>query len=276
MGKVNLFGKIAEIKIGKKVFKSPPFTIRFELSQKLKSFTKITAELFNPNDKTIALCEHRIVGKETIYTPIEIKAGYKDNIGIAGQGVIKEFNVNRDGTNRILELIIQDNDKWFDKKLNKSFTNTKASVILNDIAGDRPHSINVGNDKLYKGNYVVKDIFSTVVKIADDTDSYYFFRNGTLIMEPKGFIPERAFKIGYGTGLVSVPERIDEPRKKGKKKKAFHGFRIKTLFIYGLHLFRAVDIDTPTTKFTGFVTDSNIKFSSFEKTVSTYKIAKEL
>jgi len=275
MGEFNLFGKVAEIKIANKIFKSPPFTMRFELSQTLGSFTKITADLYNPNDETIALCEHKIIGKKTIYTPVEIKAGYKENFGIAGNGVIKKYNVKRDGTNRILELIIQDNDRWFDQILNKSFKDAKASVILEDIAGDRPHSFNLGTDKVYK-RFVVRDIYSAVRQISRDTNSYFFIRNGTMITEPRGFVSERAFKIGYDTGLVSVPERIDEPRKKGKKKKAFHGFRIKTLFIYGLHLFRAVDIDTPTTKFSGFVTDSNLKWSSFEKSVSTYKIGQKL
>lgn len=275
MGEFNLFGKQAEIIIGKKTFPSPPFSMRFELSQTQGSFTKISADLYNPNDETIAASEHRKQGEKTIYTKVTIKAGYKDNFGIIGQGSIKKFDVLRDSTNRILKLDIQDNVEWFNQILNKKFDNTKASVILEDIVGDRPHSISLGVDKLIK-HIVVKNIFKSIVQIAGDTNSRFFLRNGTMILEPRGFIPGRAFKIGYENGLVSVPERIDEPEKIEGKKKAFHGFKIQTLFIYGLHLFRAVKIDTPTTEFEGVVTDAKLRFSTFENTKSEYLIAKEI
>jgi len=275
MAEFNLYKKVAEIKIRDKVFKFPPFSITFQLSQTLGSFTKITARLYNPNDDTIALCQHSKEGEKTIYPECTVSAGYEENFGLAGTGVIKKFDVFRDGVDRILEVQIFDNDRWWDQILNKTFNNAKASEILDEIVGDRPKSFSLGEDPLIK-RFGVRDIYTAIVKLARQSNSYFYLRNGTAVLEPRGFVQARAFRIGYENGLVATPERIDEPAKKYQKKKAFHGYKIKTLFIYGLNLFRSVSIRTDKVNFDGFVTDAKMNFSTFGNEASEYLVAKEL
>ena len=272
MAQFNLYRKRAEIDINGRLFKGPPFSINFELTQELASFTKVSATLWNPNDETIAACEQKREGKKIIYPPVTIQAGYEDNFGIAGTGVCKKFSVSRDGTNRILKMEIQDNNRWWDQRVMKSYYNKKASEIISDLVGDRPNSISLGEDKFYK-KFFARTIYQAVKTFYTETKSHYYFRNGTLVMEPRKFNIGRAFKLTYETGLVGTPERIDEPPSRDDKKKPFRGFKVKTLFIYGLNMFRSVEIDTPTTLYRGKIYRANQKFSTFDSSESEYLIS---
>lgn len=280
MSLTNLFKKEAKITIATdiktKLFESPPFSIRYELTQSISSVTKVICQLYNPNDDTIAMCEaYKIAGIKQ-YPTCEIQAGYENNISIAATGNIKNFDVLRQSQDRILQIEIFDNVQWYDQIVSKTYKQqTKASIILNDIIGDRPAQIRLGNDKLMHKGFVVKTIYSGVKAIAKETNSNFALRNGTLIMEPKGFDPRRIIKLDFTTGLINVPEKIDRPASKNGKKQAFSGYGIKTLYINDLNIWSSIQVTWGANmekQFTGVIENVDQKFSTFENSESNYEV----
>jgi len=277
MSLTDLFKKEASIKISgenkTKTFQYPPFSMTVELTQSISSATKTFCELYNPNEDTISLCKNFIKDGKTTYPTAEVSAGYVDNVDVVAQGAIKEYSILKDDVNRILKLEIFDAVNWYDEFLNKSYAKpTKASVILKDIIGSRKSSINLGDDIELTG-YIVKNKYKAIVDLSAQTKSQFALRNGTVVIEPKGFGAKRSIDLSFSTGLVSIPERIDRP--KTKDQAAFTGFRIKTLFIQQLQLWSSVKVtygrDLDKT-FTGVVVDCKQKFSTFAPAVSTYEI----
>jgi hypothetical protein len=279
MAELSLYDKRATVKIGDKEFSGPPFSIYFELSQSLSSPSKVNCLLYNPNDDTIAKCESRQEGKKTIFTQAELSGGYVNDIGVTASGSIKKFDVYRQGQDRILDLQIFDNEKWRDQWLNKSFRDTKVSAILDEVIGDRPSRVTLGEDKVLK-DFRVRDRYSAIDKLCEISESQFALRNGVVTIQPKGFVDSRVFNLDYTSGLAEIPEKIDRP--KTKDQASFTGYKIKTLYIYGLEIWSSVRVQTPATVFNGIekpgldikgvVIGCIKKFSTFEDSLSEYTI----
>jgi hypothetical protein len=270
----NLYNKVGKITIAGREFSHPPFSFEFEWSQEHGSATKTNAILYNPNDTTISACESTVKGKKTEYPVCTVEAGYIDNSGVVAEGNVKKFDVYRQGNNRILDMEIYDDVEWRDKKLNKVFTDMKASEILSEIAGDRPKSIKVGEDVTIKKIYVA-DRWTAVKNIVAKTSSHYSLLNGVFTITPRGEGKAGETLLNYDNGLVGIPEKID--REKQGKEPSFSGYKIETLFIYGLELFSIVNVDIPKAdgsrlQFKGKVEKCTQRFSTFQDSKSEFEV----
>lgn len=278
MSSFPLFDKKCEININGKLFTSAAgFSIEFENQQYFGKFTTIVARLYNPNDDTIGRCNKQKINGKTVYPPCSIKAGYVGNFGAAGQGRIKKYTVLKDDKNRILELTIGDTEAWINKLINKTFKNMRASAIIKEITKGNPSNIDLAEDPIIPRLYV-RNVYTAIERyLRKKTKSNYAFRNGILVMEPLAKRKEREVLLTYDNGLVETPEAINVPRK--GKRPAYSGYKIKTLFLYGLNLFTTVRIKTTSTDpnkkpidVVGKIEKVNQKFSTFKSTPSEYMV----
>lgn len=275
MNTINLFKKKAKIDINGKTFESPPFSIEVEVKQYLGQFTTGVVRLYNPSDDTIARSERRYEGGKVIYPTCKAYAGYEDNFGICLSGNIKKFSVLRKGKDRVLELTVGDGDKWLNKIINKTYQNMKASDIIADMASGKATRINLGVDPVIKKLYV-KTIYDAIENyLKKVTHSWYAFRNGVLTMEPKEKFTDKEYLLDYKNGLIGIPEKINIKR----GSSSYVGYRIETLFIYGINLFDivrvkvdSIDPNKKPLNFKGRVEKVDQAFSTFGASKSKYEI----
>jgi hypothetical protein len=264
MSKTKAPKRVATVQIGEKVFKAPPFSVEFELEQKLESFTKTIVKLYNPNEETINACriEH-VNGQKNILTKCQVDAGYEDDHGICAKGEVARYDTFKQGPDRILELQISDLGRWRDKVINKHYKNRMASEILTDVTKGQIANIELGKDVLIK-NLKVLTPYHAIEALYPKTDSEYAIRNGVLIMHPAKYTKDTAFNLSYDTGLVETPERVDNEE--------FHGWRIQTRFIFGLDIWRFINVNTGEKIISGQVIKVNKRFSTFVDETSEYEI----
>jgi hypothetical protein len=281
MPSVNLFRKQASIIIGDRQFNFPPFSIKFRLKYEYGSFTNITAQLYNPNDLTIGRCSRALVGDTEVRAPVRILAGYEGNFGAVADGTIGKWDVFRDDTNRILEIEINDADVWKDKRVKISARNVRASEVVALMLAQvgKPGVIDLGEDVFYKRFVFNKTAYELIEnRIRIDTNSNYAFRNGILYMDPKvpvSQVPQQV--LTYDSGLVGVPEKIERPRR--KRRPAFQGYKIQTLFFFGLVLGAPVRVKADSADpnkspldVVGTIEKGNVKFSTFDDETSDYEV----
>ena len=219
----SLFYKKASVNIGGTVFTYPPFSIELSQTIKIGAITTSKLKLYNPSPSTVKLAESTKKGKTMVYPEITVEAGYIKDYGTAILGEIVDYNVTKKGTDTVLEMSISDKtSKWANAQIGKSWRNTRASVILQDILGSVgiTGEMSLGDDKVYS-RFSAMSFRETLKNIAKDTDSQFYFKNGVLKIEPKEPASDRnVLYISPETGLL------------GKVEKNSKGFRFQTLFFY--------------------------------------------
>jgi hypothetical protein len=241
--------------------------MEFEQTLKIGRLTQTKARLYNPNPQTIRTAEPLKIGRRKIFTEVIIDAGYIDDFGTAVLGLIHDFKVTTKKADIILEMTIGDaTNKWINSLVNKSWKNSFANVILNEILLDVGiiGDVQLGNPKFYR-TFTARTFKGAINKISNDTDSQFYFKNGILKIEPKTAIRTRqVLFLDPTSGLLN------------KIEKTKNGFRFKTLFFYKINAGDIVQIEDKNTPIsTVKIFKGKKKFSSFGKSECLFE-AREL
>lgn len=219
----NLYNRIANINIGGRVFTYPPFSVEFDQSFEIGRITTSTVKLYNPSPDTVKVSEAKKSGTTYTFPKITVNAGYVDSNGTCIVGEISKYKVTTSGPDRILELTVNDaTETWANAIINKSWSNTKASVILKDILATvnvSSTAIELENDLTFK-KLTVWTFRDGLQKITQATGSEYYFINGVLTIGKKTPKQKTVFNLTPQSGLISRPEKIQG------------GIKFKTLFFY--------------------------------------------
>lgn len=216
-----LFNRICEISIAGRVLTYPPMHIEFEKEFADSVPAQTTARIINPSPDTVAACEK----KGGAFPPVIISAGYMDIYGTCVTGEIVKYEL-KPGLDKVLELKISDKSSlWAGAVLNTSF---KGSVSARDVVKQVFNSVGLvspeikfAKEKTYeRGIHLGGVTFkSAMERIARDTGTRFFFRNGKATFLPADASTGVAQVLGYETGLLSAV-------------KTTSGYEIKALFMW--------------------------------------------
>jgi len=271
------FNRQVKVTIGDRTVEYPPLSIEFENRQALLKFSTTTVRIYNPNDDTLSKAEIKTVGETKVKPEVRIVAGFVDETQESITGVVDKFVVKREGVDRILEMELTDNVLWRDDEVADSFRNQTARVILFSLAenrGDKTIDIPDAENKTYE-RLVVTDPIKTVQRIAVDTNSTWFVRNGDLNVIPATLLPNdrEIILVDQTTGLLDMPKRYTE-EKPGKQSTPQEGYVLRTLFLPTVGVGSSVTfpVNDRGDLSQGVVAQAKKSFSTFGDAECEYKV----
>lgn len=226
---MDLFGRIIRLEAGGKLIE-PPLTIYFDSefddSEKINT-TKI--KVYNLSDKTIAGIKQN--------SPVLLSAGYKGDVGVIFEGIVKNPQTNWSGVDKITEIEgVDQHGLYLTKKINKTFApNTPASTILRYLIGEAglgAGDFSLVQDFIYRKGKTLKGNVSTLIKsIVKDTKSKMHINRGKIYIRDANKGDATGFVVNKDSGLIDVPEKIESETedKKSKKKTTRVGWKVKML-----------------------------------------------
>lgn len=251
-----LYNRVASANIGNRLFTFPPFDIEFDQTLKINKVTSTNLKLYNPAPDTIKACEKKGRGAGTTYPIAIVEAGYEEESGTCVIGEIFDYKVNRKGVDNILELKISDKTlQWQNAIINTTYRKMAAINILNGIlaqVGIVGNIQSLGVNKFYE-TFTATTFKSAITKIVKDTNSEFFFKNGTITIQPKTFASKRVLLLTPQTGLVETPQKTQR------------GYKFKTLFFFQLNVGDYVKLQTNSIDAILKITNGKKKFSTFGK-----------
>lgn len=254
---MKLYNRVLELKVGNIVLTYPPVTIEFEISFQGNASGKV--KVYNPSDELIQASK----AKEKII----IDAGYRENYGTVFTGEVIKPEIKK-GSEPYIEITIGDKTSlWINSIVNKSYSGPiyASKVILDifDSIGVLPGALNLKDDYRYeRGISFTNDSLRSVMnRIAKDTQSTFFFRQGyaCFLEETKGY--ERAIDLSIDTGLISVKERAK-------------GFSIRSLFIYQIMKGSLINLHYNDAEYPVKVTKGKHKFSPISNAITEVEVIK--
>ena len=226
-----LFNRICTINIDGRTFKSPPFSIEFEITFKETGLGNAKIKLYNPAQETVDKCKP-IKGKKIL---VSIDAGYKEEYGRVYLGEIVEAKETFNRPDRVLEITLVDlSSNWTESKINKTFVDLPASQILYEIcneSGVEFYPDAIGDDVQISKIYI-STLESGIKQLAKKTNSRYFVRYGALFFDVADKETERGYDLNYKNGMIGSPELIVKTDKKSKSKN--ERYKVKSLFLYNI------------------------------------------
>ncbi|PJZ49217.1 phage protein [Leptospira saintgironsiae] len=249
-----LFNRVAKVNIGGREFSYPPFSIEFTQEQKIGNLQSATLKLYNPAPETVRVFEAKKKGGGKIFPKVTVSAGYKEDSGTVVLGEAINYSVSQSGLDRVLEVQISDSTtKWSTAIVNKSYKKSSASSIIKDACktvGIDPGEIELGEDKTYE-SMTIRGFNESIRKIALDTKSEFYFRNGLLTLQPKTSKKKKVTLLNSSSGLLDKPEKTAK------------GYKIKTLFLYALSVGMIVKIESKEVNITAKIVKGVKNFSTF-------------
>ncbi len=213
-----LFMRVCEMNIAGRALTSPPMTLEFEYEFSTAGMTHAKAKIYNPAPSTIDAAKKNAI--------VTISAGYRVDYGSVFTGIISkpEFSPGRDS---ILSLTLSDaSERFAESMVNFSIRGqvsalSAARTLLSKV-GISSAKIELANNIIYNRGITFRGSFrSEMTKIAKDTGSQFFFRQGQCcILAPEKGITT-AWELSSDTGLLSAV-KIDG------------GYKLRTLYLYRL------------------------------------------
>lgn len=251
----NLYNRLASLNIAGRLFKYPPFSIEFEQTLKIGVPSSTIAKLYNPAPETIKACEKKGTGPATVFPHVIISAGYEQENGTCVIGKLYDYKVDRKGVDTILECKISDETlKWQNALVNVTYRQMMASAILTAVlakVGISTDGVTLGSDKLYS-TFTATTFRSALQKITADTNSEYYFSNGTLKVQSKtARNVKKVYVLSPSTGLLETPQKTQR------------GYKFKTLFFYKINVGDYVKLQTSKINTTLKIIQGKKTFSTF-------------
>ncbi len=212
-----LFMRVCEMNVAGRLLTSPPMTLEFEYEFSAKEgMTHAKAKIYNPAPATIDAAK-----KDAIVT---VSAGYQGDYGSVFTGIIAKPEL-APGRDSILSLTLSDaSERFAESTVNFSIRGqvsalSAARTLLTKV-GITSAKIELANNVMYNRGITFRGSFrSEMTKIAKDTGSQFFFRQGQccIIAPEKGVTT--AWELSSDTGLLSAV-KIDG------------GYKLRTLYLY--------------------------------------------
>lgn len=166
--------------------------------------------------------------------PVILNVGYGEDIGSIVVGTIGSYEVNYFEVDNELKLFVGDGiDKWISGKVSKSYKpNISALSVVNDLLSS--FGLEVGklalksNINYNNGISFNSSLKEALKKVASDTGSNFYIKNGMVFIVSDGFNVSSGFLLNKDTGLIGTPERMDIDGKDGWKIRCLLNHRLST------------------------------------------------
>lgn len=226
---MKLFKRKIALEAGGKLLE-PPLTIYFDSefddSEKINT-TKV--KVYNLSDSTIS----RITKNSTVL----LTAGYQEDYGVIFEGIVTKPHTSWSGVDKITEIECADqHGNFLNKRVKKTFApGTSSSVVLQFLIGQAGLGIgdfDLVQDFVYRRGKSLNGIAGTLIKqIVKDTKSKSHINRGRIYIRPSNKGDAIGFVVNKASGLVDIPEKIEneEEDPKTKIKKTQTGWKVKML-----------------------------------------------
>ncbi len=221
----NLFGRNIELIIDRQKYTNKDFEINFDISFDDDSEPNVSkVEIYNLSSATL----NGINTKSKVI----LNAGYAGDIGSLLIGEVKELETIHDSLDKVLKLMVVDGSQdWFKTVINKTYrSNIKASQVLAELLGSfglQIGEIQLTEDITYtNGLNLSGQLQNNIKKIANDTGSRFYVKNGVIFIRPEKKGTETGFLLNSDTGLIGSPEKLSKENAEGHKVQMLLNHRI--------------------------------------------------
>lgn len=214
-----LFDRKAKVNIGSQEYSLDDFTIEFDIPYSISDEPDIAEiAIYNISDTSI----NSIVSN----TKIVVTAGYGNNVGTIFDGRVEQVLPEWSGVDKKVVILASEvGNKLRTKKIKKTYkANTKTDFIIRDIA--RQIGLKVGdvtptrNINQGKGRTVDGIGYTEIRKLAHESNSKVFIKNGKLYVRPAGKTDKSGVVLNEKSGLIGSPTREErEEEVNGQTKK---------------------------------------------------------
>jgi len=222
-----LYNRVTKLIIGSKEYDGRQIDIDFTVEFDNNPEPNIhEISIWNTTEDTKALIKKGV--------PVILNAGYGHDIGSIVVGTVGDFEVNRYDTDNELKLLVGDGiESWLNATVVKSYVaNITSQAVVNDLLG--MFGLEVGKLALKSNITYANGIsFNTSLnqalkRIASDTKSKFYIKNGVAFMVSEDFNVSTGFLLNADTGLIGTPEKIQIDKKIGWKIRCLLNHRLST------------------------------------------------
>jgi len=202
--------RYTEVTIGNKQFNSDSLDIDFLVEFDSDPEPNVAeVSLWNPSVDTISQVKKG--------TPVILNAGRDGDIGVLISGTVGNFEVIDGDVDTELKLYVGDGLNAWATVIKKSYNNAKASFIAKDLMtlAGLSGKIDLGKDITYTQVVFNGPLKGAVTKVAKDTNSKFYIKNGQGFIVKRDFKENSIFVLNKNSGLVGRPERVEVDEKPG-------------------------------------------------------------
>jgi hypothetical protein len=158
--------------------------------------------LWNPSEDTI--------GRIKKGTKIIVNAGFVGDLGVIISGTVGDYEVVRYDVDKELKLYVGDGIDIWNTVIKKTYKNINADSVVRNLlesSGLRA-KIDLGKNITYPQIAFNGPIQDALKRIAQDTDSKFFIKNGQGYMVKDSYKEKSIFLLNRTSGLIGSPERV--------------------------------------------------------------------
>lgn len=219
------FGRKVEFILENKVIRYPELDLEFEVNFDTDSDGNVGhVRFFNLSNKTINLLKKDV--------NFNLRAGYKNDVGLLLPGVISNTQTYWDTTDKITEIVVGDNTSdWLNTTVNQTW---RAGIRARDVAVDLIDmlpfgvgEINLANNIDYpKGKTFSGTVKAALEEIAKDAATKLHVGRNKIYLRPEEVGTREIVNLNQRTGLIASPQKIDEDGEEGYKVQSLLNYRI--------------------------------------------------
>lgn len=248
---MSTFGRVIEVTIGGRLFRSPELTIEFDLPFSENSAANVgEVRIYNLAEETVKALEAG--------APVVVQAGYQGDVGTVFVGTASEISTSWEGVDKVTAVVIGDGAaQWLTARVNKTWRQgVRASEVARDIIGLL--GLRVGRIQLPSDiTYLTGKTFATSAKaaleeIAADTGAKLHVTREAVYLVPPGNWRRVGVFLSAETGLIESPQPSSQ--RPG-------AYRIRTLLQHRITTDAMLEIDSRTAKGQFRVVDGRHKSS---------------
>src|SRR5690606_24054089 len=230
------FGRVTEVTIAGRLFRSPELTIEFDLPFSESSAANVgEVRLYNLSERTIQTLQQG--------APVVVQAGYDGDVGTVFLGKANEITTSWEGVDKVTKIVIGDGSvEWMTARVNRTWRQgVRASEVARDIIGLL--GLRVGRIQLPDDvRYPAGKAFSTSAKaaleeIAADTGAKLHITHEAVYLVPPGNWQRVGVFLSAETGLIESPQ--PSTQRPG-------AYRIRTLLQHRITTDAMVEIESRT------------------------------
>ena len=165
-----------------------------------------------PNVAEISLwnASEDTIGRIKKGAKVIVNAGFEGDLGVLIAGTVGTYEVISYNVDKELKLYVGDGIDVWNTPIKMTFKNTNADTVVKkllEMSGLRA-KIDLGKNVTYPQVVFNGKLSDALKRIATDTESKFFIKNGQGYMVKESFKEQSIFFLNIDSGLIGSPERI--------------------------------------------------------------------
>lgn len=232
------FGRVTEVTIAGRLFRSPELTIEFDLPFSESSAANVgEVRLYNLSERTVQALQ--------VGAPVIVQAGYQGDVGTVALGTASEVSTSWEGVDKVTKIVLGDGTaQWLTARVNRTWRQgVRASEVARDIIGLlglRVGRIQLPTDVQYPtGKAFATSAKAALEEIAADCGAKLHVTREAVYLVPPGNWQRVGVFLSAETGLIESPQPSSQQP---------GAYRIRTLLQHRITTDAMVEIESRTAR----------------------------